>query len=412
MSEYMKHKEKNIRVTYARAVYGKQEIDAVLRVLRNPEKIVAGPNVREFEARVAKLFGKAHGVMVNSGSSANLIALEVLGLPPGSEVITPALTYSTTVAPIIQKNLKPVFVDVELNTYNINASQIERRITKKTKALMIPSLIGNFPDLARIRRIAKKHKFWFIEDSCDTIAGSFHGKPTGYYSDISTTSFYASHIITAAGGGGMVCFHDPVLARKAQVMANWGRQSTLFGSYEKSEEMRRRFSTKLHGIPYDAKFIFSEVGYNFQPLELAAAFGLEQLKRLPEFARRRRHNFDELLKFMKNYEQFFILPEEYSNTNINWLTFALVIRKEAPFTRFEITKYLEERNIQTRPVMTGNILMQPGFERVLKKENIDAYPAANYIMERGFLLGCHQGLTVDQLRHVESSLAEFLASYI
>ena len=407
----MNRKNKDVRVSYAKTVYGKKEVDAVLRVLKNPEKIVAGPNVRDFELKVAKLFGKPHGVMVNSGSSANLIALEALSLPPGSEVITPSLTFSTTVAPILQKNLKPVFVDVEFGRYNIDADKIERRITRKTKVLMIPSLLGNFPDLARLRRIAKKHKLWFIEDSCDTIGGSFKEKPSGYYSDISTTSFYASHIVTAAGGGGMVCFHDAGLARKARVMANWGRQSTLFGFYEKSEEIKKRFSSKLHGKPYDAKFVFSEIGYNLQPLELMAAFGLEQLDRLNEFAKRRRQNFNELLKFFGNYERFFILPQEQRNVKVNWLNFPLTIKKDAPFTRYEITKYLEERNIQTRPVMTGNILRQPGFEKVLKNEKPSRYPVANYIMDTGFVIGCHQALASEHTRHLKFAFQEFLDQY-
>jgi len=407
----MNRKSENLRVPYARTVFGKEEVKAVARVLANPEKIVAGPNVRDFERKVAKLFGKTQGVMVNSGSSANLIALETLGLAPGSEVITPALTFSTTVAPILQKNLKPVFVDVEPGKYTIDAGKIESRITRKTRALMIPSLIGNFPDLARIRRIAKKHKLWFIEDSCDTIGGSFHGKPSGYYSDISTTSFYASHIVTAAGGGGMVCFRDAGLARRARVLANWGRQSTLFGFYEKSEELKRRFSNKLHGKPYDAKFIFSEVGYNLQPLELAAAFGLEQLKRLPGFMALRRHNFNEFLRFFKNYENYFVLPRELPRARVIWLAFPLVVKKGAPFTRYEITRYLEEQNIQTRPVMTGNILRQPGFEKVFKGERAGDYPLADYIMENAFLIGCHQALTAKHINRVKSVFKEFLGRH-
>ncbi len=408
----MKQKDTDIRVPYAKTVYGKQEVDAVMRVLSNPAKIVAGPYVQDFETRVAKIFGKSHAVMTNSGSSANLIALEVLDLPRGSEVITPALTFSTTVAPILQKNLKPVFVDVALRKYNTDANQIERKITKKTKALMIPSLIGNFPNLAKIQRIAKKHKLWFIEDSCDTIGGSFNKKPSGHFSDISTISFYASHIVTAAGGGGMVCFKDPLLARRAKVLVNWGRQSTLFGSYEKSEEIKRRFSSTLKGMHYDAKFVFSEVGYNFQPLELSAAFGIEQLKRLPEFMRLRRRNFNELMKFMKQYEKFFILAEEEPNTNVVWLAFPLIVREDAPFTRYEITKYFEERNIQTRPIMTGNVLRQPGFEKALKGEKPGDYPNANYVMENAFLIGCHQGLTASQIAHVKKIFKEFLGKYL
>jgi CDP-6-deoxy-D-xylo-4-hexulose-3-dehydrase len=407
----MPSKNSNLRVPYARTVYGKEEVNAVLRVLSDPGKIVSGPYVRDFEVAVAKLFGKKYGVMTNSGSAANLLALEVLDLPPGSEIITPALTFATTVAPILQKGLKPVFVDVEPKKYNIDAKQIERRITRKTKAIMVPSLVGNFPDLARLSRIAKKHKLRFIEDSCDTIGGSFHGKPSGYFSDISTISFYASHIVTAAGGGGAVCFHDPKLAQKAKIMANWGRQSTLFGFYEKSEEIKRRFTSTLHGKPYDAKFLFTEVGYNFQPLELSAAFGLEQLKRLRKFVDIRRRNFNENLKFFRAYERFFTLPEEHPNAKVVWLAFPLIVKKTAPFTRHEITKYLEEQNIQTRPVMTGNILRQPGFEKALKGENPKAYPGADQVMEQAFLIGCHQGLTSQHLTRVRTVFREFLSRY-
>ncbi len=406
-----KHTREGLRVSYARTVYGKEEVNAVLRVLSNPEKIVAGPNVRDFELATAKLFGKKYAVMTNSGSSANLIALEALDIPRGAEVITPALTFSTTVAPLLQKGLKPVFVDVKLRTYNIDAAKIERKITRKTKALMIPSLIGNFPDLAKLQRIAKKHKLWFIEDSCDTIGGKFRGKRSGVYSDVSTTSFYASHIVTAAGGGGMVCFHDPKLAQKAKVLANWGRQSTLFGFYEKSEEIKRRFTSTLNGKPYDAKFLFTEIGYNFQPLELSAAFGLEQLKRLPKFAALRRRNFDELLKYFKQYEHYFVLAEEPANAEVNWLTFPLIVRKEAPFTRFEITKYLEEQNIQTRPVMTGNIMRQPGFEHALRHENPDGYPVADRVMQNAFLIGCHQGITSKHIARIKQVFGAFLARY-
>jgi len=404
----MKNKKESLRVSYAKTVYGKNEVSAVLKVLSNPERIVAGPAVRDFELKISKIFGKKYGIMVNSGSSANLIALEVLNLPAGSEVITPALTFSTTVAPILQKNLKPVFVDVKEGKYVIDVNQVEKKITRKTKVLMIPSLLGNFPDLNRLRSIAKKHKLWFIEDSCDTIGGSFRGKHSGFYSDISTTSFYASHIITAAGGGGMVCFHDPHLAQRAKVIANWGRQSTLFGFYEKSEEIKRRFSSKLHGKPYDAKFVFSEVGYNLQPLEIEAAFGLEQLKRLKSFGFIRRHNFDDLRNFFKNYSQYFVLPEEEKNTKVNWLNIPIVIKKGAPFNRFDITRHLEEENIQTRPIMTGNILRQPGFEKPLGGEKPSRYPVTDYIMDNGFIIGCHQGMTAKHLNRIKSVVSEFL----
>jgi len=407
----MKKMRKKLRVPYALAVYGKPEIQAVNRVLGNPARIAPGNAVKEFERKIAGLFGKKYGVMVNSGSSANLLALEALNLPKGSEVITPVLTFATTVAPIIQKGLVPVFVDVKEGTYVININQIESLITKKTKALMIPSLIGNLPDLARLKAIAEKHNLYFIEDSCDTLGATFQGKPTGYYSHISTTSFYASHIITTAGAGGMVCFHDPLLAKKALVLSSWGRESALFGVYEKSEDIKKRFESVLNGKHYDAKFIFSELGYNFQSAELNDAFGLEQLKRLKGFAKRRQSNFSELAKFFKQYQRFFVLPQQDPRTKTSWLAFPLMIKQGAPFSRYELTKYLEENNIQTRPVFTGNILKQPAFSKIKSQGSENDYPVAEQVMRDGFLIGCHQGLERKHLSCLKKAFTDFLENY-
>lgn len=403
--------KKRIRVSYATTLYGKEEIQAVNNVLNRRNKmIVAGELVREFESKIAKLFGKKYGVMVNSGSSANLLAVELSGFPKGSEVITPLLTFATTVAPLIQKGLIPVFTDVEEGTYQIDTHQIKPLITRKTKAIMVPSLIGNLPNFKELRRIAKKHHLLFIEDSCDTLGARFAGRSTGAYSDISTTSFYASHIVTAAGEGGMVLVNNPELARRALVMSSWGRKSTLFGVYQKSEDIKKRFAGKVAGIPYDAKFIFSEIGYNFQTTDITAAFALQNLKRLPEFARRRRANFKRLKDFFRNYEEFFILPRELPGAKTVWLAFPLTIRKGAPFTRLQITKYLEEHNIQTRPVFGGNLLKQPGFKKLHAfRARRGGYPVTDYIMKNSFLIGCHHGLTEEMFAHLFKTFTEFLA---
>ncbi|OHA18502.1 MAG: NarL family transcriptional regulator [Candidatus Taylorbacteria bacterium RIFCSPHIGHO2_01_FULL_46_22b] len=397
-----------MRVPYALTVYGKEEIRAVNEVLKDPTKLVTGPRVREFEQKIAALFGKKFGIMVNSGSSANVLAVESMELPVGSEVITPVLTFATTVAPIVQKNLVPAFADVEEGTYQINTNQLEELLSPKTKAIMIPSLIGNLPDFSALESFAKKHDLWFVEDSCDTLGARFNKKPTGAYSDISTTSFYASHVITAAAAGGVVAYHDPVLAKRALIKANWGRESTLFGFYEKSEEIQKRFTGMLGDIPYDAKFIFSEIGYNFQVTEINGAFGLEQLKRYPEFARRRKQNFKKLLKFFKQYEHLFVLPVEHPDADTAWLAFPLTIRKGAPFTRLELTKHLEEQNIQTRPIFTGNILRQPAFANITAKKLSGGYPVAENIMRNGFLIGCHHGLTDIHLEYLFDTFADYL----
>lgn len=400
------------RVLYAAAIYDNAEINAVVKVLKNPTKIGAGLAVKEFENKIAKLFGKKYGVMVNSGSSANLIALEVLNLPAGSEIITPVLTFGTTLSPIIQKGLIPVFVDVEPGTYIIDIDKIEPMITKKTKALMIPSLMGNVPDMIRLRKIADKHGLWLIEDSCDTLGAKFAGKPSGHYSDISTTSFYASHIITAAGGGGMVCFHDPDLNRKARIISSWGRESTLFGFHEKSENLHKRFAGRIEGKVYDAKFIFSEVGYNFQVPEMYGAFGLEQLKKLPEFADRRKRNFKELFAFFKKYENLFILPKQTLRSETNWLAFPLTIRTNAGFSRYELTRYIEENGIQTRPVFTGNAMKQPAFKK-LKGVKVakTGYPVADDVTLNGFVIGCHHGLKEKDINYLKEIFERFLGAH-
>lgn len=407
----MKKQAHQIRVSYAAAVYGDREKRALLRVFENPSRIAAGSAVREFEKKIARIFAKKFGVMVNSGSSANLLALELLDLPRGSEVITPALTFGTTVSPILKRGLVPLFVDVEPATYVVDVNRVERLITKKTKALMIPLLIGNAPDMARLRQIAAAHNLVFIEDSCDTLGSQFGGKSTGQYSDISTTSFYASHIITAAGGGGMLCINNPAWHRRARVLASWGRASTLFGAYERSEEIRKRFAGRLGGEPYDAKFLFTEQGYNFQPLEAQGAFGLAQLERLGEFQRKRRSNFENLKKFFAAYGEFFILPREHPDARVHWLAFPLTLRPGAPFSRFRITKYLEERTIQTRPIFTGNILRQPAFENIRSRSLVQGFPVTDFVMRNSFLIGCHHGLGERHLNYLKETFHKFLERY-
>jgi len=395
-----------MRIPYALSVHGRQELNAVARVIRE-HKTAMGENTRRFEKGIASLFGKKSGVMVNSGSSANLLAFELLNLPRGSEVITPLLTFATTVAPILQKGLVPAFVDVGSGTYLANPAQIESRINKKTRALMIPSLIGNVPDMEALRALANKRGLFFIEDSCDTLGATFEQKPTGVYSDISTTSFYGSHIINAAGGGGMLCVNRPDWARRAMVLRGWGRSSSLFGE---SEELSKRFQARIGRIPYDAKFIFTEMGYNFLPLEISAAFGLEQLKKFPRFGAIRRRNFARLFKFFRRFEEFFVLPRQTPETRTSWLAFPLTIKRQAPFSRGEITTWLERHGIQTRPVFTGNILKQPAFRRIVRRAP-GRYPMTNYVMQQAFLIGCHQGLGARHLDYLENTFERFLKRF-
>lgn len=396
-----------LRIPYGLSVYDGKELNAVIKVIKE-HRTNTGVEVRNFEEKVAKLFGHKFGVMVNSGSSANLLAFELLNLPKGSEIITPLLTFSTTVAPIVQKGLIPVFVDVEEGKYIIDVNKIEKLITKKTKALMIPLLLGNVPDMKKLSEIAKKHKLYLIEDSCDTLGAHFKNKPTGVYADISTTSFFGSHIITAGGNGGMIMVDNPVWRDRLKVLRGWGRSSSLFSE---SEDIKKRFSKKMNGIVYDAKFIFEEVGYNFLPSEMGAAFGNEQLKKLNTFRKTRESNFKELSNFFKQYQEYFILPKQDKEVRTQWLAFPLTIRKDAPFTRLEITTYLEKNNVQTRPVFTGNILKQPGFKKIVSKTPFPSYPNTDYIMEQSFVVGCHHGLEEKHINRLEELFTKFLTRY-
>jgi CDP-6-deoxy-D-xylo-4-hexulose-3-dehydrase len=404
-----KAKQAKLRVPYGFSVHGQEEIDAVVEVLRGNTAI--GDKTTEFEAKVAKMFGKKFGVMVNSGSSANLLAFELLNLPKGSEVITPALTFATVVAPIVQKGLIPVFVDVDPTTYLVNIEQVKSAITKKTKALMIPLLMGNIPNMRELAAIAKKHKLFFIEDSCDTLGGKFEGKPTGLHSDISVTSFYGSHIINGAGGGGMIMVNDPKWEQRLKVLRGWGRQSSLYGEKGNSELLKNRFNYKLGGIPYDNKFIFSEVGYNFLPLEISSAFALAQMKRLPGFLEKRRVNFENLMSYIGSKNKYFILPTQTPDTETAWLAFPIIIKPKSPFTRLEIVTYLEEANIQTRPVFAGNILKQPGYRKIENRKISAAFPNTDTIMKNAFVLACHHGLDEHQIKYVQDTMDTFLAKY-
>lgn len=393
-----------LRVPHALSVYDDEEINAVVAVLKEHRSNM-GIETQNFEKEVAKLFGKKYGVMVNSGSSANLLAFKLLNLPEGSEVITPILTFSTTVAPIVQNGLVPVFIDVLLGKYVIDVKKIEKLITPKTKALMIPLIQGSVPDMEDLRKIADKYRLYFIEDSCDTLGAKFNNKPTGSYSDISTTSFFGSHIITTGGNGGMILMNEEKWRDRAKLLRGWGRSSSLFGE---SEDINKRFKAKIENMPYDAKFIFQEVGYNFLPNEMCAAFGNKQLKKLNKFKKIREKNFRLLTEFFRKYDSIFALPKQDANVQTQWITYPLTIKKNAPFTRYELVTYLEKNNVQTRPIFSGNILRQPGFRNIPHKTNGERYPVVDEIMERGFVIGCHQGIEQKHIERLKKVFTSFL----
>ena len=394
------------KIYYGLAVYDKKEINAVNNVLKNKKlTLIDGPLVKKFEKKVAKLFGKKYALMVNSGSSANLLALASLKLKKNSEVITPTLTFSTTVAPIYQLGLIPNFVDVEINKFIINVEKIEKSINKKTKAIIIPNLLGNIPDYKKIMKIAKKHSLKVIEDSADTIGYSVNKKNFGKFSDISTTSFYASHIVTGAGFGGMVCFNDKKLYEEAKILRGWGRSSATFNE---SEDIKKRFSAKVSGIQYDGKYIFLRMGYNFLPSEISAAFGLEQLKKLKKNIDTRVRNFKYLTNFFSKFNNFINLPMTNLNARTGWLAFPLTIKENKKFNRKDMQIFFEKNNIQTRTIFTGNILRQPAMNNLKYKSKKDSAIISNNVMKNGILLGCHHGMNVQDLDYICKIFIKFL----
>ena len=385
------------KIYYGKAVYDSKEINAVIKVLKNNSlSLVDGKNVKILEKKVSKIFGKKYGLMVNSGSSANLLALASFNFKKNSEIITPNLTFSTTVAPIYQLGLVPHFIGVEKNKFLADPSQIERCINKKTVAIMIPNLLGNIANWKRIKSIANKYKLKVIEDSADTIGYTINLKNAGKYSDVTTNSFYASHIINGAGTGGIVCFNDFKFYQKAKLLRGWGRSSATFNE---SEDINKRFNIKVSGINYDAKYIFSELGYNFLPSELSAAFAIEQIKKLTNNIKIRNKNFDYLKNFFGKYD-FFKLPEQYPGVKTPWLAFPLVIKKNKYFTRKDLQIFFEKNNIQTRTIFTGNILKQPVMKNKYYKKHPQCDKIANDVMKNGILLGCHQGMKKDELDYI------------
>jgi len=395
-----------MRVFYGKAVYDNKEINAAIKVLKNKSlTLIDGPSVKELERKISKSFGKKYGLMVNSGSSANLLGLASLNLKKGSEIITPALTFSTTVAPIYQLGYVPHFIDVERRSFVSRIDQIKKCINKNTAAIMIPNLLGNVPDWSKIYQIAKKYKLKVIEDSADTIGYTFNNKNFGKYSDITTNSLYASHIITGAGFGGIVCFNDKKLYERAKLLRGWGRSSAIFNE---SEGINLRFSKKVDGIPYDGKYIFSDMGYNFLPSEISAAFALEQFKKLKKNISIRELNFKKLYKFFEQFNNYFELPDQNKKLRTGWLAFPLLVKNTSKIERRKLQIFLEKNGIQTRTIFTGNILRQPIMKKKKYKKIKSGFANSDNVMRNGILIGCHHGLKDKEINYMKLNFKNFI----
>jgi CDP-6-deoxy-D-xylo-4-hexulose-3-dehydrase len=364
--------------------YGEEEIKAVEECLRDGWLAGFGPRSKQFEESIAKEFGKKHGVFVNSGSSACLLALASLELEEGVKVITPALTFSTTLAPIVQLGLEPVFIDSSPTAYVPEVKDIINAITDDTKAIMVPNLIGNKPDWKNLKSELIKinrNDIVVIEDSADTVT---HTED----SDISTTSFYASHVITAGGAGGMVMFNNKNYVEKCLMFRDWGRIG------DDSEVISERFAHDIDGIPYDYKFLYGALGYNMKCSEMNAAFGLVQLKRFQAFKKKRRENIERYIENLKHIEEL-ILPDD--SIKPNWLAIPLQTER-----RLELLNHLEDNNIQTRVTFAGNVTRHPVYRKYLTP-----FPNADSVMKKGFLLGAHHGMDLEDVDYVCEKIKDF-----
>ena len=397
------------RVFYSSSVHDEAEIAAVVEVLRSgPQGLWPGRRVNAMEREVAALFAKARGVMVNSGSSALYLAVELLGLEPGDEVVTCGLTFSTDIAPIVRAGAVPVLVDVEPDTFCVDVSRIDEMISSRTKAILMPNLIGNAPDWDAIKAVADAHGLPTIEDSCDTLGPVLRGRPTGARSTVTVTSFANSHILTAGGNGGMLLVNEDAARDRAVMLRRWGRRSELhfFGSKHKE----RDFWEDLDGIRYDNQFIFDELAWNFEPSEMGAAFGLEQLKKLDGNLARRRKTFDRYTEFFGGHRDRFRLPRQLEGLETAWLGYPLVIEPDAGFERPDMQLFLDQRGIDTRTIWTGNVARQPMVRGRALRLPDGGLPNADDVMARGVLLPLSHAIDDETLDFVIETLAAFLAS--
>ena len=393
-----------MKISYGKNVYGKEEIKSVTHQLNKSTQM--GSSVRRFEEKVSSYFSKKYALMVNSGSSAIMLAVKVLNFKKGDQVLTPCLNFGTAISSLMHYGVEPIFVDINIETLQIDIGQLEKKITKKTKALLIPNLIGNIPDWRKIYKIAKKYNLKIIEDSADTLGAKIANKSTGIYSDISITSFYGSHVISCAGNGGMFLTNNKTYFERAKILRSWGRMSTLI---KDSENISKRLNIKLKGIDYDKKFVFSEAGYNFEPSELGAAFGLIQLKKFKKFSNLRNKNFFLHKKFFQKLNDYFITPKIIEGVYTNFLAYPIILKKGLNFNRKKLQIFLEKNNIQTRPIFSGNILRHPAFSSLVSRDNkINAFENSDYIMKNGLLIGCHQGLGIKEINYIHKIILKFI----
>lgn len=375
-----------------------------------------GRFAKEFEGKLCNFLGRKYCQIVNSGSSANLLAISALTsfrlksrrLKKGDEVITVAAGFPTTINPIIQNGLVPVFVDVELGTYNASIEDIKKAISKKTKAIFLAHTLGNVYDIGEVMKLAKKHKLWVIEDNCDALGSKFNGKYTGTFGHISTFSFYPAHHITM-GEGGALTTDDPLLDKIIRSMRDWGRDCWCGTGQDNS--CKNRFGWKLGKLPagYDHKYIYSEIGYNLKVTDIQAALGSAQMDKLPQFIKKRKENFQYLYNSLKDLEKYFVLPQWHKKADVSWFGFPITIKKGVKFSRVDLLKYLDEKKIGTRLLFAGNIIKQPYFSNYkIKYRKVGALKNTDIVMNDTFWVGINPLVSREMLDYIIDCFDSFI----
>ena len=400
-------------INYAGRVYDKNEIENLIDSSLE-FWLTAGRYAAEFERKLAKFLGVKYCLLTNSGSSANLLAIAALTSPllkdrqlkPGDEVITTACGFPTTLNPILQNNLLPVFVDVELGTYNIDVSKLKRAVTKKTKAIFVPHTLGNPANLDEILRIVRKYKLWFIEDNCDALGSKYRGKFTGAFGHIATCSFYPAHHITM-GEGGAVLTDSPRLRRIILSFRDWGRDCWCEPGADNT--CGKRFTQKFGELPfgYDHKYVYSHIGYNLKVTDMQAAIGCAQLKKLPKFIKIRKRNFSDLFKHLKKYKKYFGFPLVTKNSSPSWFGFPILVKESAPFSRNDIVKHLENKKVATRMLFGGNLIKQPAYAGV-KSRKIGNLSNSDLVMNNLFWIGVYPGISKEKICYIKEVFDSFL----
>lgn len=418
----LEHEEKNkkfvageSKIPFAGRIYDEEEmvnlVDSSLDFW-----LTAGKYSEEFEADFAEYMEQKYCLLVNSGSSANLVAFATLTSPklgekalkPGDEVITVAAGFPTTVNPIIQYGITPVFVDIELETYNIKVSELEKALSDKTKAVMIAHTLGNPFNLKAVTEFCKKHNLFLVEDCCDAVGSTYNGQMVGTFGDLATVSFYPAHHMTM-GEGGAVLTSNGIHHKNAMSFRDWGRDCYCGGGSDNT--CGRRFSMQFGTLPYgyDHKYVYSHIGYNLKVSDMQAAIGVAQLKKLPDFVQARKDNFKKLYDGLKKYEDYLILPKATENSEPSWFGFMLCTRENDKFTRLELAKHLEDNKILTRQLFAGNLLRQPAYENI-KHRVVGELINTDYVMNNGIFIGVYPGLTDEKINYMIEQFENFFKS--